>query len=241
MLKTLLTAGLLLSTAAISVIASDDERYEQREGERYEKGERYNSQTREYREDEAREYRSNGRYESDENGYREERYRKNDTLTDRGAQYRQNMAAANSTSAEKALYMKECTSCHFGYQPQLLPKRSWVKMMGELENHFGSDASLEETDRLSIEKYLVQNAGDMPTVSYKHFKKINRSIAPDEAPQRISDTRYFIKEHRGIAQRLIEQKEVKSISNCKACHTTADKGSYSERDIFIPNYGRWED
>jgi hypothetical protein len=26
-----------------------------------------------------------------------------------------------------------------------------------------------------------------------------------------------------------------------ACHTKADKGSYSEREINIPNYGKWED
>ena len=200
MLKTILAAGVLLSAAAISVIASGDERYE-----------------------------------SNDRDYRERNYQ------ERADRYRQNTAASTTTGADKALYTKECASCHFGYQPQLLPKRSWVKMMGELENHFGSDASLEEEDRLSIEEYLVQNAGDTPKASYKHFRKINRSIAADETPQRISQTRYFVKEHRGIAQHLITQKEVKSISNCKACHTTADRGSYGERAIFIPNYGRWDD
>ncbi|MDQ1340923.1 MAG: hypothetical protein QG567_2081, partial [Campylobacterota bacterium] len=53
-------------------------------------------------------------------------------------------------------------------------------------------------------------------------------------------TGYFIKEHKGIKPKLIEQKDVKSLANCMACHTKADKGSYSEREINIPNYGKWE-
>ena len=44
-----------------------------------------------------------------------------------------------------------------------------------------------------------------------------------------------------IRKNLITQKEVKGLFNCIACHTTADKGIYGERDIKIPNFGRWED
>jgi hypothetical protein len=52
---------------------------------------------------------------------------------------------------------------------------------------------------------------------------------------------YFIRKHREIPRRIIKQKEVKTLSNCTACHTTAEKGVYSERAIRIPNYGRWDD
>ena len=38
------------------------------------------------------------------------------------------------------LYIKECGSCHFAFQPGLLPEKSWVKIMNNLENHFGTDA-----------------------------------------------------------------------------------------------------
>ncbi len=218
MLKILLTAGLLLSAAAMNAVASENERYEYREGSGYEANERYASEEREYRD------RDDRYYERGERKYR-----------DRGSY------SVTPRNVSNDLYNKECGSCHFAYQSELLPRRSWVKMMGELENHFGTDASLEENDRLSIEKYLVQYAGDTPQATYKYYKKINRSIAPDDAPQRISETRYFVKEHREVPKRLIEQKAVKSISNCIACHKTADKGHYGERDIFIPNYGRWED
>lgn len=137
-------------------------------------------------------------------------------------------------------YKAECASCHFAYQPGLLPSKSWEKVMGNLSNHFGTDASLEPADNQKILKYLTDNSAEKFT-QYKRSKKINDSIAKEEIPIAITETRYFIKKHREIAPKFIQQKEVKSLANCMACHTTADKGSYSERDILIPNFGKWED
>ena len=83
--------------------------------------------------------------------------------------------------------------------------------------------------------------GGIKFTNYKRSKKINNSIRSDETPIAVTATRYFINKHKDIRKDLITQKEVKSLSNCMACHTTADKGSYSERDINIPNYGKWDD
>lgn len=137
-------------------------------------------------------------------------------------------------------YKKECASCHFAYQPGLLPSKSWEKMMGNLSNHFGTDASLDPVDNKTILNYLVENSAEKST-QYKRSKKINESVPRNETPIAITETKYFIKKHREIPLRLIEQKEVASLANCIACHTTADTGSYSERAIKIPNYGKWED
>jgi len=141
---------------------------------------------------------------------------------------------------DNQLYINECASCHFAYQPGLLPERSWVKLMKNLESHFDTDASLDLEDNQKILRYLVDNSAEKFT-NYKRSRKINNSIGSNETPIAVSDTRYFIKKHRKIRKSLIEQKEVKSISNCIACHTTADKGIYGERYIKIPNYGRWDD
>lgn len=142
---------------------------------------------------------------------------------------------------QNAIYQKECGSCHFPYQAGFLPKRSWNKIMDGLEKHFGTDASLDENDNKEIRAYLSEYAGDSNNANYKYFQKINRDISSSDTPLRISETRYFKKEHRKIGKKEIEQDEVKSLSHCQKCHTTADKGSYSERDINIPNYGRWDD
>ncbi len=140
------------------------------------------------------------------------------------------------------LYKDECASCHFGYQPALLPSKSWKKLMKpkELANHFGDDASLDEGDRVKILNYLVKNSSDTGGSS-RVGKKIAKSISWRDTPIAITKTRYFKKEHDEIPKRLIVQEEVKTVANCIACHRTAQKGYYGEKDINIPNYGRWDD
>lgn len=138
-----------------------------------------------------------------------------------------------------ALYLKECGSCHFAYQPGLLPQNAWNKMMNNLENHFNTDATLAEEDFISISNYLKNNSAEK-NMDYKRSSRIVNSLRGRPIPDSISQTPYMIEKHSEIRPSLITQKEVKGIFNCIACHTTADKGIYNERDIKIPNYGRWE-
>ena len=138
------------------------------------------------------------------------------------------------------LYIKECGSCHFPYQPGLLPANAWNKMMTNLENHFNSDASLNEADLQTLTKYLNDNSAEK-NMQYKRSNKIVSSLAKNQIPDSISTTPYMIKKHEDIKKNLISQNEVKGLFNCIACHKTADKGIYGERDINIPNFGRWKD
>ena len=138
------------------------------------------------------------------------------------------------------LYIKECGSCHFPYQPGLLPSNAWNKMMTNLENHFNSDASLNEADLQTLTKYLNDNSAEK-NMQYKRSNKIVSSLAKNQIPDSISTTPYMIKKHEDIKKNLISQNEVKGLFNCIACHKTADKGIYGERDINIPNFGRWKD
>ena len=71
--------------------------------------------------------------------------------------------------------------------------------MGDLSNHFGEDASLDEATRKHVEDYLVANSPS------------------GVGPLRISETRWFVSEHRGEVSPSKLQK-AKSWSNCKACH-----------------------
>jgi hypothetical protein len=138
------------------------------------------------------------------------------------------------------LYIKECGSCHFPYQAGLLPANAWNKMMTNLENHFNSDASLNEADLQTLTKYLNDNSAEK-NMQYKRSSRIVSSLAKNQIPDSISTTPYMIKKHEDIRKDLITQKEVKGLFNCIACHKTADKGIYGERDINIPNFGRWKD
>ncbi|MES9830260.1 MAG: cytochrome C [Candidatus Thiodiazotropha sp.] len=137
-------------------------------------------------------------------------------------------------------YLEECGSCHFPYQPGLLPERSWVKVMAGLEGHFGENAELPPEDTNILTDYLVKNAADH--ANYKRSKKIMKTLHRDNAPLRASETPYFIKKHNQLSRKMVQDNpEVVSISRCETCHTKADTGSFSEREILIPGFGTWED
>lgn len=138
------------------------------------------------------------------------------------------------------LYRNECGSCHFAYQPGLLPVRSWKKMMGGLEDHFGDNAELGSAEHQQLLKYLVDNAADRS--DYKRSRKIAGSLREKDVPLRVSDTLYFKRKHDEVPIRFVTGNEkVGSYSNCAACHTRADSGSYDEDQIKIPGVGRWDD
>lgn len=137
-------------------------------------------------------------------------------------------------------YKAECGSCHFAYQPGLLPARSWERLMGGLDDHFGDNAELGPEDHKAILNYLVSNAADHS--NYKRSRKFANAIAKDEAPLRITDTLYFKRKHDEVPARMVTgNKEVGSFSNCAACHRSAESGSYDEHQLRIPGYGRWDD
>ena len=138
------------------------------------------------------------------------------------------------------LYIKECGSCHFPYQAGLLPSNAWNKMMVNLDNHFNSDATLDDKTFQTLSKYLSDNSAEK-NMQYKRSSRIVSSLAKNQIPDSISTTPYMIKKHEDIRKNLITQNEVKGLFNCIACHKTADKGIYGERDINIPNFGRWKD
>lgn len=148
--------------------------------------------------------------------------------------------AADVKPVTNETYKNECSACHFAYQAGLLPSNSWNKIMANLENHFQTDASLDNADFKIISDYLNENSAEK-AMNYKRSRKIVNSIKKGDIPESISKTPYMIRKHNEIRASLIIQDEVKGLFNCIACHTTAQKGIYSERDIIIPNYGRWED
>ncbi len=141
---------------------------------------------------------------------------------------------------ENQLYLEECGSCHFPYQPGLLPARSWIKVMAGLEDHFDENAELLEEDAKILTDYLMKNAAD--DAHYKRSKKIMSSLRSSEAPIRVSKTPYFINKHNELTRNMVQENpKVGSYSKCQACHTKADSGSFSESEILIPGFGAWED
>lgn len=122
-----------------------------------------------------------------------------------------NGKARGAMIVSDATVKKECGDCHMAYPPRLLPSGAWSNMMNNLSNHFGEDASLDETTRRHIENYLVQNSS-------------NRG---DANTLRISEQRWFVSEHRGEVSRSQMQK-AKTWANCQVCHPGAENGNFDD-------------
>jgi hypothetical protein len=67
------------------------------------------------------------------------------------------------------------------------------------------------------------------------MRRINGAIPANTAPQRIADTGYFKFMHDEVRQAVSgsARRSVRS-GNCIACHPRANEGSYSERELKIP-------
>ncbi|MBL0143783.1 MAG: diheme cytochrome c [Betaproteobacteria bacterium] len=124
---------------------------------------------------------------------------------------------------DNATYRQECGSCHVPYPPALLAAPSWSAVMGGLDRHFGTDASLEPAARTQVLAFLEKNAGGRDT------------SANGKPLLRISESPWFTREHRKeIAAGTAKRADVKSIANCGACHAGAEQGDYSKRGLQVP-------
>lgn len=121
-------------------------------------------------------------------------------------------------------YKQECAACHIAYPPGMLPAASWQRLMGSLNKHYGTDASLDEASVRQIGGWLQANAAT--------YKRVSEAPAQD----RITQSAWFVSKHnaREVPPEAWKRAAVGSPSNCAACHAGAAQGSFNERDISIP-------
>ncbi|MBU1192417.1 MAG: diheme cytochrome c [Gammaproteobacteria bacterium] len=142
---------------------------------------------------------------------------------------------------DNPLYAAECSSCHFAYQPGLLPEASWRELMANLSDHFGENAELTPETQKLLTDYLIQNAAEQDG-GWLARDVLRDADKRTEPVIRITETAFFIHEHDELPQRVWrDNPKVGSMSNCSACHTKADNASFDEHQVSIPGVGRWED
>lgn len=118
----------------------------------------------------------------------------------------------------------ECSACHLAFPASMLPKASWQKIMNNLDNHFGEDASLDAQTTQHITDFLVAEAGDTGFWSSKFL----RGLDSQNPPIRITGTKYWIREHREIPDAKWKSERVGSKANCASCHRGAERGYYED-------------
>jgi cytochrome b len=134
---------------------------------------------------------------------------------------------------EHPLFVEECASCHILYPPYLLPKRSWKKLMANLADHFGDDASLDDKDRVDIEKYLVTHSAETSTKEAAFYiSNFKRNKKTDIIA--ITKTPYWQKRHKFIDKKIFDSPKIKSRANCKACHKEFGSGKLDDALISMP-------
>lgn len=137
-----------------------------------------------------------------------------------------------SALPDNATWRSTCGECHLAFHPSLLPARSWQKIMEGQADHFGDDLALDDATVAEVTTFLVENAAE------KHMSepawKVDRSIAPNQVPLRITDTMYWKNKHSEIDAELWKSPKVKSKANCKACHLDAEQGTFEDSGMRLP-------
>ncbi len=119
-------------------------------------------------------------------------------------------------------YQNECASCHMAYPPAMLSKPSWQRIMGSLDKHYGTDASVDGAIERQIGVWLQSLGGT--------YKRVEASSPAD----RLSTTQWFEKKHRTIEINVWVRKSINGKAQCQACHQGADIGDFEDERVRIP-------
>ena len=114
-----------------------------------------------------------------------------------------------NASEENATWRAECGACHMAFPPALLPANDWLEIMSRLDQHFGTDASLDAGRQQEISQYLQRKGAS------------NYLFASGEALPRITTSDRFLGKHRS-AVRLWRKGQISTLSDCAACHKNSD-------------------
>jgi hypothetical protein len=133
-----------------------------------------------------------------------------------------------------AVYIEECSACHMGYAPGLLPKKSWDKILKGLEDHFGENAELDSETVAYLRDYLGRNS-----LEHEKSDRINKLIRnmPADPPLRITDLPQFLSEHEpAVRQMELETVDVGFFSPCEDCHKQGASGIF-DKELLYKGYG----
>jgi hypothetical protein len=145
---------------------------------------------------------------------------------------------------ENATVIHHCGDCHIAYQPQMLPQRSWRKLMKGLLDHFGEKIRPDDEVMHEVLQYHLQNAADARKA--KKRSKYLKGLGPRDAPIRITETPRWLDEHEDLPEDFWSDPRIEFKGRCETCHTEAESGLYGDEDgLRVPGpdetWEAWDD
>lgn len=124
---------------------------------------------------------------------------------------------------------KECGDCHMVFPPNRLSMAGWKKIMTNLGNHFGEDASLNKDTVQKIEAFLVSKAFDAKDTYPAKLRLEAWKKKGIVDPMRITETPGWQRHHKTAKyKRMSKEVNYERGSNCIICHKKAEYGMYEE-------------
>lgn len=134
-------------------------------------------------------------------------------------------------SAEEGVYFgsvtdpvvkQECSACHMAFSPGMLPAKSWQAITGNLADHFGENATLDDATTAAVRDWLVANAA-------KPSRWMTDAADGSDAPMRITGTAWWTSIHNGeVRPSSFDDPKIGSKANCAACHRGAEQGYFED-------------
>ena len=135
--------------------------------------------------------------------------------------------------ADNPLWREVCGECHLAFHPNLLPARSWDRLLDEQADHFGEDLALDADTVEEIRRFLTAHAAEQRRTEAAY--DIMESLRPDETPLSIVKTDFWKKEHEDIDDAYWTSSKVQNRINCPACHLDAGDGTFEDSSMRLPD------
>ena len=123
--------------------------------------------------------------------------------------------------AQNSDFAHECAQCHTLYAPFMQTSDKHEKIMANLENHFGDDASIDDEINERILEFLRQNSAEKSDSKWAIKFAKNDDIAITSSP-------FWQKAHESLDKEIFKRDKIKSKANCAACHENIEKGLISK-------------
>lgn len=120
-------------------------------------------------------------------------------------------------------YKEWCGQCHISYPPHFLPSGSWDKILMSTQKHFGEHLAIDPKTKNLIASYLKETGAERS--DDKISQKIMQSL-DGKTPLRLTEVPFIQKLHRRYTPVVLKKRSIASLSQCQACHTSADKWKF---------------